>query len=854
MKSNMYRIKYLKFISNLLAIIPFVLLFVLIFISLFLSLNILLNKLIINIDETLNSSLISSICDLIIVTGLSSIPTARRVLNNSYTILENKIYNFINFMNISSWTKAKLINSFNNEKLIAYNSQAYSVKKFINNLICNKQSLFCITGESNTGKTSTVLLLFDQCANNNAYYKLLNKKTVYICKSYTEEQIKIFIKNYLLERYIDCYIFIDDIGELPLISQIKLWNDIILPQIRRETCNAKAITIITNNNNSLIKNKIINESINFLEISKDIIENKELSVDLHLICKKYKIEDQVIQNWLNSIYKNCKNKKIIDLLLCKETSNLQSLFICAIIVSKYSKIININLLKKTYVSIGYNGRLFSKNLKKLINVGVIINFPFLKNHLYINKEISQFFLLKYREKTIYNKIILFLGNKYFLGNDAEKWLIYCENIAISNNINLNLKSELFCKAFNTGNYRFLLDSLQKIVSLNKNSECFFTKELGYLHEKVGNRLEAITYLKIFINSTDNQYEKYEAYLLLFEIEHHHNNNTNKISEIAQSKNEFLNLQAKYWLEHINIEKGIFDYNKLFCIINQYSSLAKKDNINYYHILRRMYSDLAREYYLIGYINYSKFKIFKDKMNASTLCDHHMEYADFYKLLTKAHYIHYDIIFQIGFYNNLIHDCDDKYGQNPNLSDLLKIAIDEYDKCEKNFKAYGDKAWISIAIRKYELMLCTDIQSIKVISHLKDIKDIFISNDNKLHLAYIDCVLCKAEFLNYYLNHLDLDEKKTINKCRKLLEESRKIYDEFGNAYGIYRIKFLQTFIDFFVSISKQETLERFKKDIKILKNRKYNREFEMIEYILDMKNINTDLIRRFFMFYPIILQ
>lgn len=280
-------------------------------------------------------------------------------------------------------------------------------------------------------------------------------------------------------------------------------------------------------------------------------------------------------------------------------------------------------------------------------------------------------------------------------------------------------------------------------------------------------------------------------------------------------------------------------------------------MNYYHILRRLYSDLARVYYLEGDINTTKFNALKHSMENSDLNLCHTEYEDFYNLLTKAHYMHYDIIFQLGFYGKLIHDCDAEYGNNPVIVDILEKAIQEYDNCETNFKTYGDKAWITISIRKNELkLLCSNIQLIKVLNELYELRDGFISNNNNLHLAYIDCVLCKAIFLEYYMNNLESEAKNTFDNCKKLLKESKAIYEEFGNKYGQYRINFILLFLEFFMDLSKDpiQAEDNFRDKLKTMINPKYNREFEMIKNILSKKTIKPEIILRFFSYYPIILQ
>ena len=73
------------------------------------------------------------------------------------------------------------------------------------------------------------------------------------------------------------------------------------------------------------------------------------------------------------------------------------------------------------------------------------------------------------------------------------------------------------------------------------------------------------------------------------------------------------------------------------------------------------------------------------------------------------------------------------------------------------------------------MLCSNVQIIKILDDLYSLRKQFAENDNDLHLAFIECVICKAEFINYYLNYLEHSEKSIIKKCRESLNNGFNIY-------------------------------------------------------------------------------
>lgn len=809
-------------------------------------------------DSTSNFTvaIISAFVELIIVSGITAIPKSRKFIINLLYKLENKTYIFIDNKFSNTWLKNNFINVYNSKYLFPYASQTKVINIFIENMKKNRNNLFYITGDNDSGKTTMLLLLFDECAKKIEYYKLLNKKAIYLCKSYNNMQIESFIDNYLIGKYKEKYIIIDDVGDLSLISQIQLWNKIILPIIKSNICYAKCITIISDKNNSFINTHIDSEDVSnqiyIIEKSKSKYSYSNWLKESNEVFKKYNVKDTSIKNIINEIIKQRKITNV-EILFDDKSSSLKALFVCFIVLSRYSKIVDTKIARKIYKKLGYNNWNYHKNLYILIDSNLLVLFPFIKNFIYIDNQITAYFLNRYRNINLYSKIMNILKKYYEFENDAEKWLVHCENCLLLDD---EYSDYLFINAFNMGNFKYLLEKLNEVLSINKKSKLKFYKELGYLNEKVGNRELAIENLNLHIKNSTKSVDKELSYLLLFEIEHHYNQDINEIEKIADSNIPFLSLQAKYWLEHIQIEKGIFNYHELFEIVKKYLKIDDKTGINYYHILRRMYSDLARVYYLSGEIDVKKFKSFKNSMENSGLNLHHTEYEDFYNLLTKAHYMHYDIIFQLGFYGNFIHDCESEYGKNPNVSEMLDKAIQAYNNCETNFKKYGDKAWITISIRKNELMLCTETQIIKILNELNDLRKVFISNNNDLHLAYINCVLCKAVFLEYYINKLELNPEKTILKCKKLLKESQKIYKEIDNVYGQYRIDLISIFLDFFTDLPKgtDKAQKDFKDKLKKMLNKKYYREFEIIRYILDMKSINTDLILRFFSYYPIILQ
>lgn len=869
MKKSIRKTRFVKLISKIISILPFAIAIVsVVFISYYLlykNISLLMGKYESLSEE--NEKIISILLPILIeflISCVLSIFKFHKKINIAYKVLEYKLYTFLNNKNINYWLKIKLINIFNRNHLLSYDSQSKVITAFIEsikNLENIQNKLFYVIGENNSGKTSMISLLCERVVSDKKYFNLLNGKIIYICKSYNDKQIQEFINSYMYGRFANCYIFIDDIGQFSLISQRALWKNIISPIIKNEIYHSKMIIIITDFSNSYVRNKLSNKiykKYDEFEIINEPLDVLELEKKNNTIIKKYNITDKEILIWIDNIVES-KGISIIDILFSKNnTSKIKRLFMCFIVASRYSKIVNIKLVKEMFIGLGYTSLQFDYLLVRLLQNSIFVIFPFLKNYVYINDSVTQFFLHLYRKSDCYIDVLKQFEIKCnFEDNDEEKWLLNCEKSLLYNIHNSKSNEQLFAKAFNIGNFAFLLEELKKLTLVYNYSHEKFYKELGYLHEKVGKRNEAIYYLNKYLDTIVDINEIYQTQLLLFEIEHHYNQDTTQIVKISKSDNSFLSLQAEYWIEHIKIEKGEFNYDYLMKTIDKYLKIKEHENkLNYFHILRRMYSDLARSYYLRGEINKKHFIKFRDSMKNSSLRYNHVEFDEFYSLLTKAHYLHYDLIFQLGFYGFYKHDCDDEYGINPDLDTITQIALDEYSYCENNFKNYGDKAWLTISIRKNELALSRELQYIKIIEELEELKTKFQNSNNNLHLAFIDCVLCKAYFLSYYMNYSTFGDEKNMKTCRNLLSEALTFYNDFGNTYGIYRINFISAVIDFYenIQVNANEAVQKFKNAMGKLKNDEYHRELEMIESILNSDKVSTDFIAKFFRFYPIILQ
>ena len=227
MKKPFNKIRFLKLLSKLIVAIPIILILLLSFFSVFIVLYFIITWFIskqniwTNPVKELFAFAIAAIFEFLIGL-LLYLKKLKKIIKEKYNYNQYKLYLFSSNKSMNKWYKSKLITSFNEEKFIEYSSQSKVIESFFRSIQSDQNSMIYIFGDKYVGKTSLLSLILNRAVNNKNDYKTLDGKIIYLCKAYNKTQIKNFIENYSLGKYENNYIFIDDIGEMPIISQIKL--------------------------------------------------------------------------------------------------------------------------------------------------------------------------------------------------------------------------------------------------------------------------------------------------------------------------------------------------------------------------------------------------------------------------------------------------------------------------------------------------------------------------------------------------------------------------------------------------------------------------------------------------------
>lgn len=486
---------------------------------------------------------------------------------------------------------------------------------------------------------------------------------------------------------------------------------------------------------------------------------------------------------------------------------------------------------------------FVENLQKDINLFAI--FPFHRDYIYC----TNFTLLKQIPGTLsacneYQRIARLYWECNEL-DDEEKWLsmIHLDPKELDR-IALTTRWYYFDKSLKGGQYQKLFKSLRLLIQKHESAYLdLFIYEYGVLNYHMGNHTKALQYYNQYLESLSSEDLKAKIYARIIECSHGCSDNdvqkqiNNYISELGKLYG--YQPYADYWKNHIDTEKGKFDTKALAETCETFLMVSTKDDL-YQETGRRAYTDLIRSYHILG--KYppeaveNEFKTFLG-MPGQPRYDY---YVNLYLKANKLHYL----------------DIPDA-GPGEVVQRLIREASNYYTNALKAH--YEDnKTKNALRIKLAELkMLLTDVDYTEQIQVVGDFLVRADANRVDVHKAHAHTLLAKMKMVNPA--NLRGDHGLHIeDPFQGNLDEARKIYEQYGNNYGVVRVDFLSLLGEFYFmnEISDMEdTLTRLESLVKSYPN--YLREKKIVEKIRqDYSNITIvkTKILWYLKTYPIIMQ
>lgn len=794
---------------------------------------------------------------------------------------------------------------YNQNNFYETNDQSNFIEMAIGILKNITQDIILISGYSGEGKTTSIMLLLNAIAHDKELYYVfseLQNHIIYFDSINDRNTLIHYLESTETQK---CkLIIIDNIQKFNLSFMNEVMQKVNNLTLHNKNAKKKVLVIFLYQerpeNKALleyIKNKFFKDKNKIFRLERyiNLSETEHLEYfsasaqELKLNIKK--IDDSFFQKYLYNILNNRKDDSITDLLntvlfqpserIPRKKEKAFFVLTSVIFVGLYNGYVTKKDLYLLWIENYTFFSLFQENflIKYYTRNYVLMPFPFIYSAYMFNEQLAA----EYRKRLIQNDYYKETSNKIaklmFIRceeNMPQKWLLfllcapeYCEGFSQHKRIHY------FENTLSIYHLQYILKLVETELDNIPDKKKIFRQELGIIYIYNGQWAKAKKILYPYIRNHNINKDIWHIQLKIIEAEH--GGNDKKYLEMLdcmenECTDSVILFQIKYWREHICMEHGEF-------ILDTWKELTEEARSNpaleelrkNNHLLTRIISDYERTYFLKGIIKYSYYK---NIISQYTLFNH----QSLEVILSRAYYIQYDILFQVGIWGyTKYNEIDPEIIQTPNFSGdsntmniLVDEALDKYNYCIQKYQSEGKKKYRTLEVRKAELILCTDSNNyIEILNQYEKFEHYAKENDITVFKGYCNTQKGKAFALyaDYMFRHNDMERfEEYLSKAKEYLKEAQSIYTEWGNNYGAFRAELLIIIVDmiqrkenpktscFSVDIYENTYRSMFLKlGEKYNSQKQYIREYNLIQYL--QKNISKiDLPLRILKFYPIILQ
>lgn len=504
----------------------------------------------------------------------------------------------------------------------------------------------------------------------------------------------------------------------------------------------------------------------------------------------------------------------------------------------------------------------------------MLPFPLIQNAFLFNENLALeyksrlFHISSFRDYYYQSAYYVYKNNLFHSAELNWLFLITCQTTDYKS-VPLKIREQCYDTCIGGMNKNYILKILEEELRLDPNKQPLLQKELGILYIKTGRWFEARNIFKTFISTSENTVQIWKLQLQIIEANHGVDDAENLAmlnNIISKSDDSYIIFQAKYWTAHIDMELGNFSLVPWINLqVELQENLYWNSHSTYAHIVHRITADTCRTFFLKGEnvpdIFNSTMAFFK-KFRKVPILQEDLALEE----LEQAHYIHYELVYQLGIWQmyRFKHDTNVSHGDAMSLTGLVEKALVLYDGSINKFLKAGIKTWRTAQIRRDELALSVAAPNfVEILSHLDDFVQYSLTNHVDVFVGYVECLKGKA-LASYALNESiginNNQYERHLEGALLALQKSIDIYTNYGNKFGVLRSKLLYTLVDtVYQSGTVQNSvqiLERFAEQIKKFQQdfeKENSREQQVLTYLASKETRIGDL-ANVIKYYPIVLQ
>ena len=776
-------------------------------------------------------------------------------------------------------------------------NQSKVITNAVKILKSKRQGIFAVESFAYGGKTTTAMLLLDFIGKNiellDLFVALKNRILYFDGATESMETLEFLNSPELLT---DAVVIVDNIHKL---NPAKL-NELITKSISdaeflreiNKGCLMLLLYQTSSKSNALIQelNEVQSALLNTIFLSDDDSNMSGIDVltrsdanNIELLCSIISKDRQIFRQHLTYLANSGTVNLVVNFLenlignqkISKKERPFAIVTIATILIASFQGYINSSDLTQAFSEFHFSWLIYCKNIRVLKSEKFLVDFPLLQSTFLFNEKLANCYKQILFKNNDAAKIYYTIAEKMFINEGIEspqKWLyLVASEISFIEEIDPVSRKQYFACSTEKYSTSYLLNAIETELSVAPGKVNIFFAEIGTLYIHNGQWKKAREILK---PSTKKQSDLEKTWLLqlkIIEADHGTDDRENLTmleTIIEESTVPFTRFLACFWKHHICMEQGRFSLKELFSLRGQIDEHPEWNVHEYYNsTLRKLNSDSARTYFLNGAIDYQVFQNIMELVDFPYIHHANSELATQKLLLTQAHYVHYDIIYQLGIWGYYKQSKINPQFQKLDLEQLLNYALKAYDDCIQIYQTGGDKKWRTVQVRRDELSLCRgNCNFVEILSRLDCFFSYSLSNDigvfkgfcdtvrGKTFALYAVSVMCQGDIIRY---------NDYINRARIHLSSAMSLYTKYGNIYGAARAEFLHILVSMLdersnSSVKKKRPFEQhFSQKIhgllKMYKEEGWQREQDICEFLLaNIKQYNAVVL--ILKYYPIILQ
>lgn len=846
-----------------------------------------------------NSDLISSLASTLIAASISLLLSKIECLKKLIPHIKSNVYIILlswyekNNNRFLHWIIPKFIKLFYSYERFTLAKQQQITDNILDILMRTpdpeRKKVFWIIGDAYSGKTSAVLNLFTDLITKSCYHNLfvnVDGHIEYYDFGRDDCDVQTFCDNYRNGKYKNNIIIIDNIHKIIQDSGIRSINNIA------RNFNAFGVIILMRPPKDFIIQKEI------VDAFEKTIQEEGYSFNLKKIdyCDYDKEKDfwafaeehgldissqngTILFHFVKMFIKGKGETQLISNIasfLNKEKDTELSLLLRYIISSSiFTGSFNVKLVIKEIQSENqrYNVR---KYLRELYNIGFLNSYPNEDTtYFFFHEDLAKFYFSKTYPggEIAYNRIIRKLYDYY--KQKGNIYSAYLYSFLIQEQIP---NKKLFEEVIINVNYRTILGELKYLLNLKPGLEKSYHKELGILYDRNGELQNAQKeYTAYYTECTPAL--KSDAFFKIVQSNHpYFAAHKDEAARYLNSPDLYSKLLAEYWIIHMNMHYGIFEFSRMEKLLRQFETfireLIAEHPYDSLHLMRRCFFDYFRLYYISGICDYKRLSALSCIGIHNELNRCLEEYQAYYNKFIYGHYLLYEVLFRKGiFQENISRDefqvvfsnaPEIKYDDVTTKEGIINYSLIFYGKAYDFMYKVGDKTYYFVNCRYMEAKAAAGdydepyifYSNFKAYANQEQIvyyqacAEMYLFKLEFIHLFSEKCLLCQNA--TYYQEKLKETEEHLINAERYYREADVCPLNEYAEAM----LSLYQTLFYYYTEKKNTQYIRnRLKRLEKICHDKNYMRELRIIKFI--SKNdysLAPHMVKEIISYYPIVAQ